>query len=189
MKYLVLIACISAFAAVAFAQEAQSRRAPRILIAYFSHTNTTRTVAEMIQQQIGGDLFHIATRNPYPQNHQQTVNIARGEVDRNERPALAATIRPDILAQYDIVFLGYPNWWMTMPMAVRTFLDQHDMAGKTIIPFCTHQGSGLSNTVEELRQICTTATVAQGLAINGRAAQRAQNDVANWLRSLGFTSQ
>ncbi len=189
MEYLVLIACIFAFAAIAFAQEAHKQRAPRILIAYFSRTGTTRTVADMIQLQIGGDFFHIDTKNPYPPNRQQTVNMARAELDRNERPALAATIRPDILAQYDIVFLGYPNWWMTMPMAVRTFLDTHDMAGKTIVPFCTHQGSGMSNTVAELRQICKSATVAQGLAIDARAPARAQSDISDWLRSLGFISQ
>ncbi len=186
IKILLLIVCMALFAAAAFAGETAGQRAPRILIAFFSHTNNTRTVAEEIQRQVGGDLFHIATSVPYPQDHQQTVDQARRERDSNARPELAATIPVDVMNQYDIVFIGYPNWWMTMPMAVHTFLDQYDLTGKTIAPFCTHGGSGLSNTVAELGRMQPGATVLEGLAISGRAAGRSQGDIGNWLRRIGL---
>jgi flavodoxin len=186
IRLLVIVTCILAVSAFAFAQEAQAQRAPRILIAFFSHTNNTRAVAEEIQRQVGGDLFHITTKTPYPSNHQQTVQMARNERDRNSRPELATTIPVEVMQQYDVIFLGYPNWWMTMPMAVRTFLDQYDLSGKHIVPFCTHEGSGLSNTVNELREMFPQANVLQGLAVNGRMASRAQNDVTSWLHALRF---
>jgi flavodoxin len=87
---------------------------------------------------------------------------------------------------YDVVYIGYPNWWGTMPMAVFTFLDAYDFSGKTIVPYCTHEGSGLGSSKRDIKQLCSTAKVLAGLAIKGGAVGRADKDVANWLKKLGL---
>ena len=186
IRLFLFIVCQLTLLTTAFAQSAQRQPATKILVAFFSHTNNTRLVAEDIRRHVDGDIFEITPRNPYPGDHQQTVNIARNERDRNLRPVLAATIPAETMLQYDVIFIGYPNWWMTMPMIIRTFLEQHDLSGKTIVPFCTHEGSGLSNTVTELRDLLPNANVLQGLAVPGRMASQAQHDVTNWLRDLRF---
>ena len=103
-----------------------------------------------------------------------------------ERPELAATISPEDMEKYDVIFLGYPNWWGTIPMAMFTFLEQYDLSGKTIVPFCTHGGGGLGRGVDDITRISPNATILQGFAVNGGSVSRAQNDVADWLRGLGY---
>jgi flavodoxin len=88
---------------------------------------------------------------------------------------------------YSLIFLGYPNWWGTMPMAVFTFLEDHDFSGKTIIPFCTHEGSGLGRSESDIKKICPHATVLTGLSIRGGSVYRAENDISAWLSKSGVT--
>ena len=163
----------------------QNAGSPKILIAFFSKTNNTRTVAEQIQTAIGGTLFQVTTKNPYPSDYRQTTEVARKELDNNERPELAAIIPAEEMAQYDIIFIGYPIWWGTMPMAMFTFLEQYDLSGKTVVPFCTHGGSGLARGPDDIRKLCPKSTVLQGLAV--RSADRAQKEVTDWLDGLNFT--
>lgn len=170
----------------AFAQDATQSNPPRILIAFFSKTNNTRTMAEQIHSRVGGQLFHIATKNPYPQDYRQTTQIARVELDNNQRPELAATISPEDMKNYDIIFFGYPNWWGTIPMVMFTFLEQYDLSGKTITPFCTHEGSGLGRGPSDIERLSPGARMMSGLAIRGGSVSRGQGDVDNWLRQLGF---
>ncbi|MCL2000853.1 MAG: NAD(P)H-dependent oxidoreductase [Planctomycetes bacterium] len=170
----------------AVAQDAGANRVPKILIVFFSKTNNTRTIAEQIHSRVGGDMFHVATKKPYPQDYRETTRIARIEFDNNERPELAATIAPEDMRAYDIIFFGYPNWWGTIPMAMFTFLEQFDWAGKTIIPFCTHGSGGLGRGPADIGKLAPGATLRQGLAIQGNSASRAQGEVDNWLRQLGF---
>ena len=178
------------FGASAFAQDAVQRAgsgdSPRILIAFFSKTGNTGTIAELIRGAVGGDLFHVATRTPYPDDYRETTRVARVELDGNTRPALATTVPSEAMKSYDIIFIGYPNWWGTLPMAMFTFLEQYDLSGKTIVPFCTHEGSGLGQGPADIAKLAPNAVVAQGLAVRGSATGRAQNDVANWLRKLGY---
>lgn len=186
MKLLVLMVfVVFAFGIAAFAQDGPGG-SPRILIAFFSKTNNTRTIAEQIQSRVGGELFHVATQKPYPQDYRETTQVARVEFDNNERPALAATVPVEEMKNYDVVFIGYPNWWSTLPMALFTFLEQYDMAGKKILPFCTHEGSGLGRGPADIARIAPGATVEQGLAVRGSSVGNAQNDVDNWLRQLGY---
>lgn len=170
----------------AFAQDAGARSAPKILIAFFSKTNNTRAIAEQIHSRVGGDMFHLATKKPYPEDYRETTRVARIELDNNERPELTATISVEDMNAYDVIFLGYPNWWGTTPMAMFTFLEQFDLTGKTIIPFCTHEGSGLGRGPGDIGKLAPGATLRQGLAVRGSSASRAQGDVDNWLRQLGF---
>lgn len=181
--------------------------APKILIAYFSYgenaelpagvdasasasiqpaeggvTGNTGLVARDIQKAAGGDLFSIRTETPYPPSYDATVDQGREEQQRGARPALATHV--ENIADYDVIFLGYPNWWGDMPMALYTFLDEYDLSGKTIIPFCTSGGSALFGTVEAIRRAEPNAVVRDGFHVSGSAAARSENSVTNWVRSL-----
>lgn len=189
MKILTLAALgMAVWGMKAFAQEGQAGGGSRVLVAFFSKTNNTRTIAEHIQARVGGDLFHVATRKPYPQDYRETTQLARVELDNNARPELAATISLEEMGKYDVVFIGYPNWWGTIPMAMFTFLEQYDLSGKTIVPFCTHLGSGLGRGPDDIARLASGAAVKQGLAVHGGSVARARDDVDAWLRRLGFVN-
>lgn len=143
----------------------------------------TEVAAQMIQKRAGGDLFRIETVKDYPSDYEETTDVARQELRQKARPELAG--RVDKMADYTVIFLGYPNWWSTMPMAVFTFLEAYDFSGKTIIPFCTHEGSGMGHSESDIRKLCPKAKVLKGLAITGGSVQGAGNQIATWLRELG----
>jgi flavodoxin len=101
----------------------------------------TEVIAKMIQEMTEGDLFRIDTVNSYPEDYTETTEVAKKELDDNARPELSNNVKN--MDSYNVIFLGYPIWWRTMPMALFTFLEEYDFSGKTIIPFCTHEGSGI----------------------------------------------
>jgi flavodoxin len=90
------------------------------------------------------------------------------------------------LASYDVILLGYPNWWGSMPMPVFTFLEEYDFSRKTIAPFCTHEGSGLGHSVMDIKKLCPQSTVLEGLAVRGGDVKNAQDEVTGWLREIGM---
>ena len=159
----------------------------KTLIAYYSRrgqnyvsgtiknltVGNTEAVAKMIQSHCDADLFHIDTIEQYPEDYTETTMVAKQELNDNARPELQNPI--DDISQYDTIILGYPNWWGTMPMAVFTFLESHNFSGKTIIPFCTHEGSGMGHSVTDIRLTCPDANVADGVAIHGTTAPKADN--------------
>ena len=154
------------------------------LILYFSMSGNTETVANYIHDQIGGDIIKLETEQTYPEDYDELVNYARDEQRENARPALATVI--ENINQYDTIFLGYPNWWGDMPMPIYTFLDQYDLSNKTIAPFITHGGSGLSGTPDNIQEEEPEATVTEGLAIAGDEAENSQSEVNQWLSDLGY---
>jgi len=156
----------------------------KILIAYFSKTGNTRNVAQEIQKDVGGDLFEIKTTNKYPEEYQATTEQAKTEKNNNFRPQLATQVAD--FSSYDVIFVGYPIWWGTMPMGVFSFLEQHNFAGKTVIPFCTHGGSGLGDSVSDIKKTLPQANVLSGLAVRGSEASKSQTEIANWLKSIGM---
>lgn len=158
--------------------------AKKVLVAYFSHTGNTRKIANQIHEGVGGDIFEIVTVDPYPIEYNACVDQASRELRDNYRPQLAAEVQK--MESYNMVFIGYPNWWGTMPMAVFTFLEKYDFSGKTIMPFCTHEGSALGRSVEDIKKLCPQSTVLNGLAIRGTSVQTAQNRVSEWLRGIGI---
>lgn len=171
----------------------------RALVAYFSlageqynvgviEEGNTSIIAHMIAEQIGADLFEIEAAVPYPETHSELLDVSRQEMADHARPEIVGTV--DNMADYDTVFIGYPNWWGDMPMIVYTFLETYDLNGKTIVPFCTHGGSGLSGTERTIAELYPDAAMIDGFAISGETAQNnrenAQQEVTDWLRHGGL---
>lgn len=165
-----------------------------ILIAYYSRKGqnywngsiknlakgNTEIVAEMIQDTVRGELFEIDTVNPYPEDYYECIDVAKDELRTNARPEIID--RVENIDDYDVIFLGYPNWWGTMPMAVFTFLEQYDLSGKTIIPFCTNEGSGMGVSEKDIKN-SSKAIVKKGLSIYGAEATTSGKRVEKWAKS------
>ena len=147
-------------------------------------TGNTGIVAAMIAQATGADVFSIQTEEPYPDTYDATLDQGQAELREDARPALATHI--ENLDSYDVIFIGYPNWWGDMPMALYSFFDEVDLSGKTIVPFVTSGGSGFSNTIGAIESMETDATVLEGLSISGSSAAQAQEEVEQWLSQLGY---
>lgn len=151
----------------------------KTLVAYFSlageqyavgviEEGNTSIIAHMIADQTGADLFEIEAATPYPQTHSELLDVSQQEMAENARPEFVGDV--ENWEDYDTVFIGYPNWWGDMPMIVYHFLESHDWGGKTVVPFCTHGGSGLSGTESTIEDI-TGGTMMDGFAISGETAQ------------------
>ena len=138
----------------------------------------------MIQKAMGGELFLIQTEETYPISYDETIDAGQQEQSADARPALAAQV--ENLDDYDTVFLGFPNWWGDMPMAVYSFLDEYDLSGKTIVPFVTSGGSGFSSTERTIAELEPDATVLDGLSVGDGNISGAQEDVTSWLTDLGL---
>lgn len=157
----------------------------KTLVAYFSYSGNTKSIAEKIAEKTGADMFEIDTTYDYPKEYNATVDQARQEKRENARPELSAAV--ENMSDYDTVFIGYPNWWGDMPMVVYSFLDKYDLSGKTVIPFCTHGGSGLSGTVGSIKNEEPDADVKDGLAIRDNALNSSDSAIDSWLSNNGFT--
>lgn len=145
----------------------------------------TQYVASVIQQLTGGELFEIKTVHTYPGSHKELIDAAKKENEDNARPKLATHITD--LNDYDVVFIGFPNWWYDMPMPLYTFFDEYDFSGKTIVPFCTHGGSRFSQAVQTIRKLEKEATVLDGYAISRDRVGESKPNVLNWLKRIGMT--
>ena len=139
----------------------------------------TEKAAKMIAQITGADLFQIEQKVPYSAEYDVCVAEARKDFQENARPELVNL--PADLNAYDEIYLGYPNYCGTMPMAVYTFLEAYDFSGKTIHSFCTHEGSGLSHTEDDIRKTAKGAIVEKGLAIHGSSVDNAKSLIEDWL--------
>lgn len=166
----------------------------KILIAYYSRKGenyfkgkiakltegNTAKMAKRICHLVAADLFEITTLKPYPQSYHETTERAKMELKNDARPAIDLTNLPDISA-YDIIFIGYPNWWGTMPMAVLTFLETADFTDKIIIPFCTHGGSGLGSSEKDIKRVAPQVNLRTGLAIYGDMVEDSDTKIADWI--------
>lgn len=144
-----------------------------------------QALAERIQQNVGGDLFSIRTSVVYPADGGELIDYAAQEQEENARPELTTHI--ENLDGYDTIFIGYPNWWADLPMAVYSFLDEYDFSGKTIIPFNVHNGSRFSRTIQTIQELEPDATVVEdGFTVSEQTVADAAEDVAAWLEGLGY---
>ena len=142
-------------------------------------------IANWIAEETGGDLFSIKTQNKYSSDYDECLNQARKERDNNERPALVG--RVNNIDDYDVIFLGFPNWWYTCPMAVFTFIESYDLSGKTIIPFCTHGTGGLSRTIRDLKNLLPdNCEVLEPIGVYRPEVKNSKSRVLDWLRKLGY---
>lgn len=155
-----------------------------VLIAYFSWSGNTEQVAQIIQQATGGDLFEIAPAAPYTDDYNELLDIAQQEQSDSARPELAS--QAENWAQYDTVFVGYPNWWNDAPMAVYTFLESYDWSGKTLIPFNTSASGGFGRSLSGLEESASGATILEGISFTERTLGDAQSEVTAWLDGLGL---
>ena len=168
-----------------------------ILIAYYSRAGenyfggayrrisagNTEKAAEILAALTGGVLYKIEQKKPYSEDYRTCTAEAKADLQKNARPEVLNL--PADLDAYDEIYLGYPNYWGTMPMAVYTFLEHYDFAGKTIHPFCTHEGSGLSGTVRDIQQAAPGTVVTQGLAVRGSSVDGAEKMIEDWVREIG----
>ena len=140
----------------------------------------TEVAAAMIHELTGADLFKIEPIQAYAKDYNTCIAEAQADQRRNARPELKRY--PDSLDGYDTIYLGYPNYWGTMPMAVFTFLERFDFSGKTIFPFCTHEGSGMGGSERDIKRLCPGAKVEKGLAIHGGNVKNARPAIQKWLK-------
>lgn len=156
----------------------------KVLIVFYSHSGNTRALAELIQQQVGGDLVEIEPVEPYPVDYNTVVNQAKQELKSGYKPPLKATV--ENIGAYDVILVGSPNWWNTFAPPLHTLLSQYDLSGKTVVPFITHEGTGLGRSVGDIAALCPKSTVLDGLAVWGGSAKTSQNEVLAWLHKLGM---
>ncbi|MGN1320935.1 MAG: flavodoxin [Acutalibacteraceae bacterium] len=140
----------------------------------------TEVAAGIIKEFTDSDLFKIEQVQSYSKDYNECIAEAQNDQRNNARPELKSF--PKTLDKYDEIYLGYPNYWSTMPMAVFTFLEHFDFSGKTIKPFCTHEGSGLGSSISDIKKLCPTARVEKGLAIRGGSVHCARNDIERWIK-------
>lgn len=162
------------------------------LIAYFSRADqnyfggrlknisvgNTEQAARILEKITGADMFKIEPVQPYSKDYNICISQAQEDQLRNARPEL--THYPESIDQYNVIYLGYPNYWGTMPMQVFTFLEHFDFNGKTICPFCTHEGSGMGRSEADIKKLCPGADVRKGLAIQGSLAAQPENELKKW---------
>ena len=154
------------------------------LVVYFSWSGNTENVAKAIQSQTDSDIFEIVPATPYSDDYNTVLDVAREEQRSNARPAISGSI--ENIEQYDVIYVGFPNWWGDMPMILYTFFDTYDLSGKTVALFCTSGGSGLSGTVNTVKSLEPNATVTDGLHIGSGSSSNPDRAVSEWLQDIGL---
>ncbi len=190
--------CIAFFGLVSCSSKAQNTAFQNgnenILIVYLSRTNNTKAIAEMIHEQVGGDLVALELENPYPEDYDTIVKQVAEENDTGFLPPLKTKVETD---QYDTIFLGFPTWGMQLPPPMKSFLHQYDLSGKTVIPFNTNAGYGVGSSFETVEKLCPDANLLEGFSIQGgierdgilfvtegEKAEEAEKEVTKWLQEI-----
>jgi flavodoxin len=184
MKKLLVLTATLFFMGAVMEMNAQSGT-PRILVAYFSWGGNTRGIARQIQQRTGGDLFEIELVRPYSTNYNTCLDEALRDQRANARPALKTHVSN--IAQYDVIMLGYPNWWASIPAPIASFLEEYDLAGKTIIPFCSHGGGRFGQSLTAIAKIEPQAKLGDALSVHYSGGSSLANDITAWLRKNSIT--
>lgn len=167
----------------------------KVLIVYFSHAGenysvgnievgNTKLVADEIQKVTNGDEFEIVADKSYDMPYDDLTKLAKKELESGELPSFKGGV--DNIGQYDIVFIGGPVWWGTYPQVMFSFFKKYDLTGKTLIPFTTHEGSGLGSVVEDLKEIYPNAKYGEAFSVYGHEVRKDMNNVNQWLKRLGY---
>ncbi len=159
----------------------------KILVAYFSWSGNGQQMARWISEETGGDLFRIVPSKSYGEDFNSCANRAKNELDNGIRPELADHIDAQTMAQYDVIYIGFPVWWYDLPMPVWTFLEEYDLSGKTVIPFFSHNGSSNgANSVNRVAELAGGATVRvdDALSLRGSSVADSEKEVKNWVAGL-----
>lgn len=163
--------------------QAADLKGKKVLVVYYSITGNTKAVAEEIKNATGGDIFELQTIQTYPSSYKEQTEQAKKEIQDGYKPDLKNDIDTN---QYDVIFIGSPCWWGTYAPAVSTFLANHNLAGKTIVPFMTHGGSGLGRSVSDMKKAAQKSNVLNGLAIRGGSAQNSEREVKKFVDGLNL---
>lgn len=159
----------------------------KILIAYFSWSGNTENAAKMIQEKTGAELFELELVKPYSSNYNTVLDEAQRDMNSNVRPEIKNKV--ENMEQYDVVMIGYPNWWATIPMPIATFLEEYDFSGKTIIPFCSHGGGEFGQSITDIAKLAPNSRIGEGLSIHYSGGSGLSNDISNWLSKNKITER
>ncbi len=158
-----------------------------ILVAYFSWSGNTQQVARWISDKTGGEIFRITPEVAY--TNEDVFDRAKNELDNGVRPPLSSHIEADVMAEYDVIFVGFPIWWYDLPTPVWSFLEEYDLSGKTVIPFFTHNGSSSgAGSISTVTELCPNSTVLTDnyFTYSGNNVANAESTVDEWLTELGY---
>jgi flavodoxin len=167
-----------------FAQN-QSGRGGKTLIVYFSWGGNTRVIARQIQQRTGADIFEIELVRPYSTSYNTCLDEARRDQRQQARPEIKNRVAN--IAQYDVILLGYPNWWASIPMPIASFLEEYDLSEKTIIPFCSHGGGRFGQSLSAIAKLAPSSKIGEGLSVSYSGGSSLPNDITAWLRKNNIT--
>lgn len=182
----VLIAYFSRFGNTGYPDDIDASTSASVLLDSDKRYGTTEYIAEIIRQSVGGDLHLIETKESYPEDFDEVKEKNHDEMEKDYLPPLKES---DLdISKYDAVFIGYPVWATDVPQAVLSFLDEYDLSGKTVIPFCTHDGYGAGSSYETVEKASHAGKCLDGLAVEAEDVPSAQDTVANWLDSIGMNS-
>lgn len=156
----------------------------KTLVVFYSWGGNTRAIARQIHQKVGGDLVDLELVKPYSTNYKTCLDEAQKDQRIDARPALKTKIAN--MAEYDTVFIGYPNWWATIPMPIATLLDEYDFSGKTILPFCSHGGGRLGQSVTDIAKLAPGARVKEALSVHYGGGSSLSGDIDAWLVKNGL---
>ncbi|MDR2366567.1 MAG: flavodoxin [Deltaproteobacteria bacterium] len=183
MKMALILFATLFFSIAGLVKAAQAENS-KILVAYFSWSGNTRGIAQQIQQQTGGDIFEIVPSRAYSTNYNTVLDEAlRGQRDQ-ARPPLKN--RVENMGQYDVIFIGYPNWWASIPMPVATFLESYDFTGKTVVPFCSHGGGLLGQSVAAIAKLSPNSKILEALSVHYTGGRSLNSDITAWLNKIGL---
>lgn len=196
MVLLTLSSCSKAQETVS--EKKESLKDKKVLIVYLSRTKNTKTVAEIIQKNVGGDLVELELQNPYPENYKAIVDQVSKENESGFLPPLKTKI--ENIENYDVVFVGFPTWGMKLPPPIKSFLSKNNFKGKTIIPFNTNAGYGIGDSFETVKKLCPDSKILEGFTIKGGIERdgilfvmegkkkiEAEQKVKEWLTEIGMS--
>lgn len=160
----------------------EKKKLADLLIAYYSHSGNTQKIAEQIRELVGGTVFRIEPVEKYPRSYQEVLKVSKVEIENGIRPPLKEKV--ENIERFDTIFVGSPNWYSTIAPPVATFLSEHDLSGKSVIPFVTHGGGGVAHCITDIKKLIGNTTMLEGFVISGYRTGRVKQEIRNWLTQI-----